>query len=166
MSEQLSRLYRKALMHRRPAQGLDAEQWQALADGRLEGEALAAALDALAKEPHAPALLAFAEDAAQQSKLLALELRRADAVARSWSRPRRRLAWAAAAAVAALALIVPLSVKDGGDSGDTIAMQQRVTEVDRDVILASSFEHKRSSTETVPSESNGNGAIFYSRFDG
>jgi hypothetical protein len=167
MSEQLSRLYQQALKHQRSAESLDAPCLQALAEGGLEGEALEAALDALAVEADAPALLAFAEEAGQQSSWLALELRRADAVARSWSRPRRsRVILAAAAAVAALALMVPLAVMDGGNGVDTAAMPAADMEIDGEVILASSFENGRASDRHPARETRVNGVIFHSRFDG
>jgi hypothetical protein len=169
MTERLSHLYREALRQQGLQPDLDAETLQALADGRLCGEPLQAAIDRLALQPDAPALLAFVRDADHEARLLALQLRRADAVARSWTRPRRaRLALAAAAAVAALALLLPLTLDRSELPGqaDAVAVSEAPLEVDRDVILAASFEPKSGATESRAAEGNGNSSIFHSRFDG
>lgn len=161
MSEEIARLYRDALKRQPSAARLEALQLQALAEG---GAASDDALDRLSLDPDATALLAFARELAQESKLLALELRRADAVARSWSRPRRRrLALAAAAALATLALLLPQAVMDS-QPGAELALSDAALDVDRDVILSSSFE-RRKSGESERSD-NGNAAIFTGRFDG
>ncbi len=170
MSEPLSRLYRQALKQE-PVEGLAAAQLIALTEGRLQGDERDAVLERLAADPAAPALLAFVREADHEARILALELRRADAVARSWARPRRRrLAWAAAAALAVIVLAVPLSLKDQQSGGDQFAADAAALAVDREVILAASFEGGRGSESGSDSHSNdngnGNGSIFHSRFDG
>jgi anti-sigma factor RsiW len=163
MSERLSNLYRLAT-RRGASPAIEADALQALVEGRLDGEARDALGARLAAHPDGPALLAFARASDREARLLVAELRRGDAVARSWSRPaRRRAAWLAAAA-AVLALAVPVAIMNGGDRAGDLAGPAEAIEIDRDLILAASFEPGADGASQTPAA--GNGSIFSSRFDG
>jgi anti-sigma factor RsiW len=164
MSERLSHLYRLAT-RRGAAPAIEADALQALVEGRLDGEARDALGARLAAHPDGPALLAFARASDREARLLAAELRRADAVTRSWSRPvRRRVAWLAAAAAAVLALSVPVAIMIGGERAGDLAGSAETIEIDHDLILAASFEPGAESASRTSVDRNGR--IFSSRFDG